>query len=186
MIARSNNSRTSARTLGLGAVLLSAVLLVVAVVSGAFAADKAAPAKGAPVIADAWAQFPPVPGRPGAAYLTLKAGKADTLVAVASPIAAYVEMHATKNVNGVMQMQRTGSLVLAKGATLKMAPGGYHLMLFGVKTPPAPGTSFPLTLSFEKAGPVTVQVPVRAFGQGKPAAPMNHDMHHDMSGHDHH
>jgi copper(I)-binding protein len=175
-------ARVNARTLGVAAVLLSAVLLVVAVVSGAFAAGKPA----APAVSEAWAQFPPVPGRPGAAYLTLKAGPADTLVAVASPIAAYVEMHTTKNVNGVMKMQRTGSLVLAGGATLKMAPGGYHLMLFGVDTPPAPGTSFPLTLSFEKAGPVTVQVPVRAFGQGKPAAPMNHDMHHDMSGHDHH
>jgi copper(I)-binding protein len=58
-------------------------------------------------------------------------------------------------------MVRQDYVEVPAGADLSFAPGGYHVMLMGLKQELKPGDSFPLMLTFEKAGQVTLQVAVK-------------------------
>jgi copper(I)-binding protein len=81
---------------------------------------------------------------------------------MSTPVASKEELHVTRNKNGVVQMRALPALPREPGETLTLAPGGYHVMLLDLKRPPRVGDSFPLTLIFEKAKPITVQVKVGA------------------------
>jgi copper(I)-binding protein len=105
-------------------------------------------------------------GKTGAVYMTIKNGGAadDKLVAAASPVAGKVELHIEIMDNGVMKMRPLPAIdVKANGETM-LKPGGMHVMLIGLKHPLKQGESFPLTLTFEKAGKVTVTVPIEKAG----------------------
>ena len=68
-------------------------------------------------------------------------------------------------VNGVMQMrQLADGLAIPAGGSVALKPGSYHVMLIGLKKPLAAGETFPLTLTFAKAGNISVTVPVQAMG----------------------
>jgi hypothetical protein len=75
-------------------------------------------------------------------------------------------VHETINDNGAMKMRPVPSLTLDPGKPVTLKPGGYHIMLTGLKSALKPGDSFPLTLTFEHAQPVTVTVKVEAMGGG--------------------
>jgi len=80
--------------------------------------------------------------------------------------------------NGVMTMRSLDKgLAIEPGKTVKLAPGGYHLMLMDLKTPLKQGDKVPLTLEFEKAGKVTLSLEVQGVGAQAPAggAPSGHD-----------
>ena len=65
--------------------------------------------------------------------------------------------------NGVMKMRPLeNGLVIEPGKTVKLAPGGYHVMLMDLKSPLKQGEKLPITLEFEKAGKVTVSFDVEA------------------------
>ena len=71
-------------------------------------------------------------------------------------------------------------LVIEPGKTVKLAPGGYHLMMFDLKGPLKQGDKLPVTLEFEKAGKVTVEFKVEgigARGDGKADSHKNHANH---------
>jgi copper(I)-binding protein len=86
----------------------------------------------------------------------------DRLLGGATPVASQVEVHEMSMDGGVMRMRPvSGGLVIPAGGTVALKPGGYHIMLIGLKTPLTAGTMVPLTLRFEKAGLVKLQVPVR-------------------------
>jgi hypothetical protein len=97
-----------------------------------------------------------------AAYLVIQnAGPADRLVSAATDVAGTVEMHSTTiDAQGVGRMVQVQAIDVPQGAEAKLAPGGLHIMLIGLKQPLAEGQEFPLTLTFEKAGAVTVEVAV--------------------------
>ena len=57
-------------------------------------------------------------------------------------------------------MHHIDVLDLAPGTPVTFAPGGMHLMLMGLTGKLEEGRTFPLTLSFEHAGEITVEVPV--------------------------
>ena len=115
---------------------------------------------------------PTVPGQPGgAAYVTLEntGGSADRLVGVTSPVARSAEIHTMRMDGDVMRMREAGELPLPPAAKVEMKPGmGYHIMLIGLKQPLQAGATFPITLTFEKAGKVEVPVVVDRK-QHKPA-----------------
>lgn len=120
---------------------------------------------GARVI-DAWAR-PSVAGAPNsAAYMLLVNPDlmGDTLIAVSSGVAQMVELHEmSMTADGVMQMRPVEGQRLdipAHGAT-QLMPGGYHIMLMGLIRELVPGDSFSLTLTFEHAGEITLDVVVR-------------------------
>jgi copper(I)-binding protein len=96
-----------------------------------------------------------------AAYMTITtSGEPDRLVAAASPAAQAVELHTSLQEGGVSKMQRVDAVPVAPGAPAELAPGGHHLMLIGLAAPLEEGTTVPLTLTFEGAGEITVDVPV--------------------------
>lgn len=156
------------RPLFLASALVWAMLLTIA---PAFAQN--------PMVSDAWARASPGAVKNGAAFMTLKShGEADRLVSASAPVSAVVELHTHINDNGVMRMRQISGIDLPAGETVILKPGGLHVMLIGLKAPLMEGESFPLTLTFEKTGSFTVQVPIKkvgAMGQGKK----------DMSGHSH-
>jgi periplasmic copper chaperone A len=103
-----------------------------------------------------------------AAYVSLMnhAAEADRLVSAQTPAAATAEIHTTEVVDGVMKMKAAGPLEIAPMGTLEMKPGGYHIMLMGLKAPLKKGDEIEITLTFEKAGAVTLKVPVGDVAQG--------------------
>lgn len=102
----------------------------------------------------------------GAAYLDLQSTTDATLIKAESPIAQSVELHQMSMENGVMKMRMLEQLALPAGKTVKLAPGGNHLMLFGLKQPLLKGEQVALTLHFRyadgKPGKLELNAPVKA------------------------
>lgn len=103
-------------------------------------------------------------GGTSAAYMTLvnRGGTADRLLAASSDIAAAVELHESKLVDGVMQMAPVaGGIEVPANGQAELKPGGLHVMFIGLKRDLQAGETVQLTLTFERAGAVTVDAPVR-------------------------
>jgi copper(I)-binding protein len=64
-------------------------------------------------------------------------------------------------------------LTIEPGKTVKLAPGGYHLMLLDLKSPLKRGDKVPVTLEFEKAGKVKLSFDVQGVGAPGPAGAAN-------------
>ncbi len=98
--------------------------------------------------------------------MTLKGGaQDDKLVGLSAPVADTVQVHESSSQGGVMRMRQvTGGLPIPAGKTVSLHPGGYHIMMIGLHAPLVAGQSFPLTLTFAHAAPVTVTVTVRPIG----------------------
>lgn len=95
----------------------------------------------------------------------------DALVSATCEVAESVELHThVKDERGVMRMTEVERIALPAHQTAAMKPGGLHFMLFGLKRPLTPGTSFPLTCRFAQAGAITVTVQVLEAGSMGPAA----------------
>ena len=75
-------------------------------------------------------------------------------------------------------MRAAPSVTIPADSTVTFAPGGYHVMLTGLKQPLVAGQSFPLTVSFAHAAPVTVEVKVQPLGRGAAAAGHDQMQHH--------
>jgi copper(I)-binding protein len=85
-----------------------------------------------------------------------------------------VELHEMKMDGDVMRMRQVAAVDVPAGGSVALEPGGLHVMLLGLKAPLKEGDRFPMTLRFEKAGEVKVEVHVEAAGVG----PARHDMKH--------
>ena len=97
------------------------------------------------------------------AYMTFKNhGAADSLLSATAAVSSSVEMHSMSMDGGMMRMRRLDGINLPAGGTVMLAPGGLHMMFFGLKAPLREGTSFPLELHFLKAGKILIQVSVEA------------------------
>jgi periplasmic copper chaperone A len=119
--------------------------------------------QGAIHVEGAWARSTPPGAKTAAAYMTVvnTGHDADRLVAASTPVAGEADVHRTSEENGVMKMRPAGPVELKPGASLKLAPGGYHVMMMDLKQPLTDGKDFPLTLVFEKAGKIQVNVHVQ-------------------------
>lgn len=123
------------------------------------------------VITQAWSRQTPSGAKVAGGYLTIenKGASADRLVSGSGDVAGRVEIHEMAMDNGVMTMRPLDKgLVVDPGKTVKLAPGGYHLMLMDLKNPLKQGDKVPLTLQFEKAGKVNVSLDVQGVGAKGP------------------
>ncbi len=114
-----------------------------------------------------WAR-PTVPGQStGAGYLSVhnSGSKTDRLLGAGSPAAAAVEVHEMRMEGEVMRMREIKALELPAGKPVRLAPGGLHLMLIGLKAPLKVGDRLPVKLRFEAAGEIEVVFQV----ENKPA-----------------
>lgn len=123
------------------------------------------------VVEAPWARATAPMAKAGGAFMTISSPVADQVVGAASPVAEMVELHQTVEQSGVMKMLPVAALDLTPGQKVMLKPGSYHIMLMGLKAPLKQGESFPMTLSFAKSKPVTVQVQIEAPGA---AGPMMH------------
>jgi periplasmic copper chaperone A len=99
----------------------------------------------------------------GAAYfMVMNHGNTpDRLISLSTPVAGRAELHRDEVTNGVMRMRPTGPLTLAPGEMITLKPGGgLHVMLLDLKEPLRAGEQFRLTLTFEKAGVMTLEATV--------------------------
>jgi copper(I)-binding protein len=114
-------------------------------------------------VLDTWAS--PTPGGVdvSAGYLTIanEGESADRLVSASSPRAARVEIHEMIMDGAVMQMRPVTALSIGPGERIELAPGGRHLMFFGVTQPFSPGEEIPVQLTFEQAGVMDIALPVQ-------------------------
>ena len=114
-----------------------------------------------------WAQATPSGAKTGAVYMTINnsSSAADRLTGASSNVASTLQIHEMKVVDGVMKMRQIpGGLAVPANGAVVLKPGSYHVMLIGLKNPLKAGDSFPLTLTFEKAGNVSITVPVQGMG----------------------
>src|SRR5258708_29098743 len=124
------------------------------------------------VISQAWSRATPGGAKIGAGYLTIEnnGSVADRLMGGSGDVAAKIEVHEMAMSNGVMTMRPLDKgLAIEPGKTVKLAPGGYHLMMFDLKRPLKQGDKLPVTLEFEKAGKVQVSLDVQGVGAQAPA-----------------
>lgn len=123
------------------------------------------------VISQAWSRATPGGAKVAGGFLTIenKGSAPDRLVAVSAEIAGKVEVHEMAMDNGVMKMRPLDKgVVIEPGKTVKLAPGGNHLMLQDLKRPFKQGDKVPVTLEFEKAGKVAVSLDVQGVGAQAP------------------
>lgn len=130
-------------------------------------ADHAMHSLGDLMVESPWARATARGSRVGGAFLTIhNAGEqTDRLIAADSDVAARVQLHRTQMENGVMQMRHVeDGIEIPAGGMAELMPGGFHVMLMGLTAPLQEGSTFPVTLTFERAGSITIDVPVRAAG----------------------
>lgn len=132
---------------------LAALIALAAAPAGAHEAKKGDLTVNHPIVRASLGKSPTTAG-----YMTLQnRGKTpDRLMSATCACAAKVEAHGMQSQSGRMVMRPAGPVTVPAGKDVAFAPGGLHLMLSGVKAPIEAGTMVPLTLTFEKAGPVKV------------------------------
>ncbi|KRR12567.1 hypothetical protein CQ12_35665 [Bradyrhizobium jicamae] len=124
------------------------------------------------VITQAWSRATPAGAKVAGGYLTIenKGTAPDRLISGSGDIAGKLEIHEMAMNNGVMTMRALDKgLSIEPGKTVKLAPGGNHLMLMDLKQPFKEGDKVPVTLQFEKAGKVTLSLDVQSVGAKGPA-----------------
>ena len=122
----------------------------------------AVPAKAAPTVANAWMRLLPA-GLPAAGYFDLHNG-GDTsisLTGASSPACGMLMLHKSENVGGMTHMEEVSGVDLAPRATMKFAPGGYHLMCMNPNPALKPGAHVAVTLIFADGTKVTSEFAAR-------------------------
>jgi copper(I)-binding protein len=144
---------------------LSRLTAALTILLAASAVAAEAPAAGSMVVDHAWARASPKGAPNGVAYLTLvnKGTEADRLVSASSPVASDIQFHEEKIESGISRMRQLPAIDVAAGATVTLKPSGIHLML-RLAQPLKEGDTFPLKLSFAKAGVIDVTVRVGKVG----------------------
>ena len=132
-------------------------------------------------ITNAWARATPGGAQTAAAYVTILSPTGDRLTAAATPAAQKADLHSMTMDGNVMKMRQVDGVDLPAGQAVTLKPGGYHIMLTGLAQPLTEGQTFPLALSFDKAGTREVTVTVQKVGSMGPGANMpgmDMPMHH--------
>jgi copper(I)-binding protein len=153
---------------------MTGVILAVAMLCFSLAASARAEEvrAGDLVITQAWSRATPGGAKIGGGYLTIenKGSTPDRLIGGSADVAGKIEVHEMAMNNGVMTMRPLEKgLSIEPGQTVTLAPGGYHLMMFDLKSPLKQGEQVPVTLEFEKAGKVKLSLDVAAVGAQGPA-----------------
>jgi periplasmic copper chaperone A len=126
---------------------------------------------GSIAIAHPWARATPPGAKVGGGYfnLTNTGDQPDRLMSLTAGISDHAEVHEMSMKDGIMSMRElpAGLAVPAHG-TVELKPGSFHVMFVGLKQPLKQGDHFSGTLTFEKAGSVTVDFVVESIGAMKP------------------
>jgi copper(I)-binding protein len=156
------------------ALAVAGIVAAAALGHGTFAAEFKV---GAITIETPWSRATPGGAKVAAGYLTIKNGAAtpDRLVSATADIAGRAEIHQMSMTDGMMKMRGlTDGLPIPAQGSVTLEPASYHLMFLDLKRPFTEGETFPGTLTFEKAGTVSVTFEVRGAGAGVPEQDGDH------------
>lgn len=108
----------------------------------------------------------------GAGFLAIanQGSAADRLVGASSPVARVTEIHTHMREGDVLRMRPVPAVDIPAGQTVTLQPGGFHLMLIGLKEPLIQDRTVPVTLRFERAGEVQVMLSILPAGARGPMA----------------
>ena len=145
----------------------SGILLFFSLILCAFPATaekKPIPVSGEIEITGAWARASV--SKNGAAYLTIQnhGDRAHLLIGAETPLARKVEIHTHTMDGQIMRMRKTEKIGIAPNKSIKMAPGGIHLMLINLERKLQQGEEFPLLVKFQSIDPINIKVKVEGIG----------------------
>jgi len=112
-------------------------------------------------VTNAWARATVPAQKTAGVYLDIRSRTAARLVGAASLHANTAEVHQTVHEGGVMKMLPVKTIELPPGQTVRLAPGGYHIMLTGLKNQLRRGDSMPLTLTVQRADGTVLEIPIK-------------------------
>ena len=128
------------------------------------------------VVTQAWSRATPGGSKVAGGYLTVenRGTVPDKLLSASTDVARKIEIHEMALTDGVMTMRPVeGGLTIEPGHNVKFAPGGLHLMIVGLVAPLKQGDQVSVSLTFEKAGKISVSFEVQGMGAQAPG-PLNH------------
>tara|TARA_R110000765_G_scaffold366983_1_gene457182 strand:- start:156 stop:605 length:450 start_codon:yes stop_codon:yes gene_type:complete len=113
----------------------------------------------------------PVEGNPSAGYMDLHGGRVDvSLVGVTSDDVLRMEMHETTEDNGVMSMAKLKSIPVPAGKTVKLEPGGKHLMIWGIGEGSKKRGLLTMTLIYSNDDRIKIDAVIKKVGEAAPTA----------------
>lgn len=144
---------------------LTVGLVALAVILSAVEPAKSQDVKAGDLVLKApYSRATPKTARVGAGYIAIEnaGAEADRLLAVECACAEFAQVHTMEMTGGVMQMRHlSDGLPIPAGATVKLEPGGRHLMFINLKAPFVAGETVAAMLTFERTGAVEVAFEVR-------------------------
>lgn len=122
-------------------------------------------------ISHPWSRATASSQKVGAVFMTIttNGSNEDRLIGAQSPDAETAQIHGHTMVNDVMRMRPVDGVAIPADSEAVLEPGGFHIMLIGLKAPLFEETVIPLTLEFEKAGKVEIEVVIEAAGARQPS-----------------
>ena len=126
-----------------------------------------------------WARSTPPVAKNGAVYFEIRntGVEPERLIGVSTPAAESAEIHRTERDGDILRMGELATVEIKPNDGVLFRPGGFHVMLNGLKAPLKAGTEIPLTLQFEKAGSVEIEVRVERAPSHGPSAPTSSHRH---------
>ncbi|MBI2236450.1 MAG: copper chaperone PCu(A)C [Magnetospirillum sp.] len=132
-------------------------------------------------VTGAFVRASPAMAGAGAGFLTIaNHGAADRLLGAEASVSKAVELHTHVKDGDVYRMRAVEAIAVPAHGTVQLQPGGDHIMFIGLNEPLKEGAKVPVTLKFEKAGAVKVEMPVLGVGAMGPAMMQGQGM---MPGH---
>jgi copper(I)-binding protein len=122
------------------------------------------------VIQDAFARASIGLAKNGVVFMSIynRSDKSDQLLGVQTDIAKNSSLHSHLNNNGIMKMRRVARIAIPRNSNIELKPGGFHVMLMGLKKPLTEGNQFNLTLVFKNTGKLTVPVKIKKVAEMPP------------------
>ena len=126
--------------------------------------------KGEIQIRHPWSRATPPGAEVGVAYMEIRnsGSQPDKLVSISTKVAQRVEMHVTAREGEVMKMRQVQAFEIPARESYTLRPGGSHLMLVDLARPLKKGERFTMTLRFERAGELPIEVEVQEIGSRHP------------------
>ncbi len=115
------------------------------------------------LIENLWVRAVPPMSKNTALFMVIKnvGDEPDVLIDVKTDISKMISIHKTENKNGVMKMVHVKRLSIPPGGSVELKPGGYHIMIMGLKRGIKTGENVKFTLIFEKSGEIVIKAPVK-------------------------
>jgi hypothetical protein len=126
--------------------------------------------KGEIQVRHPWSRATPPGAKVAVGYMEIRnrGSQPDRLLSVSAAVAQRVEMHVTQREGEVMKMRQVQSFQIPARERLALRPGGSHLMLVDLAQPLEKGERFTMTLRFERAGELEIELEVQERGSRHP------------------